>query len=78
MGCDSYVQSKGAAAFFKVQRLIPGITGFWYIITDQQEVGFRFYYVGAKRKISTLFRYFRFKMASFSISRLWSDSLNLL
>ena len=55
MDCDSYMQSKYAAAFFRVQILISVI-----YITDQQEVGYRFYYVRAERTISMLSRYFRF------------------
>ena len=55
MDCDSYVQSKYAVVFFKMQMLISGL-----YITDQQEVGFRFFWVRAERKIWMLSRYFRF------------------
>lgn len=58
---DSYVQLKYAVVFFKVQELVSGT-----YITDQQEAGFKFYYVWAEGRISMLSRYFRFKMASFS------------
>ena len=73
MDCDSYMQSKYVAAFFKVQEMISGISLQTNKKRDSDST-----MLGQKGKYRCSLGILILKMESFSINRLWSDSLNLL